>query len=139
MNLGLVYIVFAQLLWSIEMILIRKFFPNANSLFLSAIGSSLGSIFYLPIFFTFKLKFSITNWIILIIYAFTTWFLAQIFYINGVQKGLSTFSISLATLTLPVFSIILGSIFLKGTVTIKEIIGSIFIIVGFLIISISNR
>ncbi len=135
MNVGLLYIVFAQLLWSTEMILIRKFFPNVNSLFLSAIGSLLGSIFYLPIFFNLKQKLSLNNWMILIIYAFTSWFLAQIFYVTGVQKGLSAFSISLTTLTLPVFSILLGSIFLKETITIKEIIGSILIIVGFLIIS----
>lgn len=135
MNTGLIYIVLAQLFWSTEMILIRKFFPDVNSLFLSAIGSVIGSIFYLPVLFAVKQQVSLKNWIILIIYAFTSWFLAQIFYVSGIQKGLSTFSISLATLTLPIFSIILGAIFLKEALTLRVVIGGVFMIAGFLIIS----
>lgn len=136
MNIGLLFIVIAQLLWSTEMILIRRFFPEMNSLFLSAIGSVIGSIFYLPFLFTIKENISSKSWLVLVAYALTSWFLAQIFYVSGIQRGLSTFTISLATLTLPVFSILLGSIFLKETITFKMIIGGLLMIIGFLTISI---
>lgn len=135
MDIGLVYIVFAQLLWSTELILVRKFFPDMNPFFLSAIGSVIGTIFYLPGFFFFKEKVSGGNWVVLLIYAITSWFLAQIFFIAGVQRGLNAFTVTLATLTLPVFSVIMGMIFLKETLTLKAVFGGILIVIGFLVIS----
>lgn len=135
MNIGLIYIVVAQLLWSTEMILIRKFFPSVNPFYLSAIGSVIGSLFYLPTFLIIRQKFTVHNWLILFVYALTSWFLAQIFYVSGIQKGLNTFSVSLATLTLPVFSVILGMIFLKESLTVKTVIGGVLMVAGFLTIS----
>jgi transporter family protein len=139
MDIGLIYIVLAQLFWSTELILVRKFFPTTDSLFLSAVGSIIGTIFYIPFFMASKTKlFSMPpkEIIILVIYSLTSWFLAQIFFISGIQRGLNAFTITLATLTFPVFSVILAMIFLKETLTIKAVIGGILIIVGFLIISI---
>lgn len=136
MNIGLIYVVIAQLLWATELILIRKFFPTINSFFLSAIGSIIGSIFYLPILFTFKEKMSLKSWVILFIYAFTSWFLAQIFYVTGIQKGTSAFAITLATLLMPFFAFIMAAIFLKEALTLKVIIGGVIMIIGFLIVSI---
>jgi len=135
MNIGLIHIIIAQLLWATELILIRKFFPTINSIFLSAIGSVIGSLFYLPTLFVFKEKVDLKGWLVLFIYAFTSWFLAQIFYISGIQKGTSAFAITLATLTMPFFTFILAAIFLKEALTIKVFIGGLVMIVGFLIIS----
>jgi drug/metabolite transporter (DMT)-like permease len=135
MDIGLVYIVLAQLMWSTELILVRKFFPGMHPFFLSAIGSVIGSVFYLPGLFVYKEKISSGNWIILIIYAITSWFLAQILFITGVQRGLSAFTVTLATLTLPIFSVIMGMIFLKEVLTLRAIIGGALIVIGFLVIS----
>jgi len=106
-----------------------------NAFFLSAVGSVIGTMFYLPGLFIFREKVSAGNWIILIIYAVTSWFLAQIFYISGIQRGLNAFTVTLATLTLPVFAVIMGIIFLKETLTLRAIFGGILIVIGFLIIS----
>lgn len=135
MNTGLFYVVIAQFFWATELILIRKFFPHVNSIFLSAVGSIIGSMFYLPTLFFVKEKVSADNWIILIIYALTSWFLAQIFYVTGIQKGVSAFAIALVTLLLPVFAFIMAAIFLKEPLNLKIIIGATFMIIGFLIIS----
>lgn len=136
---GLIYVIIAQFFWATELILIRKFFPNVNSLFLSAIGSVIGSIFYLPILISSKTKlFSMSpkEIVILIIYSLTSWFLAQIFYVTGIQKGITAFAVTLSTLSMPIFAIIMGMIFLKEIVTIKEVMGGVLMIIGFLLISI---
>ncbi|KKP36597.1 MAG: Permease, drug/metabolite transporter (DMT) superfamily [Candidatus Roizmanbacteria bacterium GW2011_GWA2_32_13] len=137
--IGLIYIIIAQFFWASEIILIRKFFPNVNSLFLSAIGSIIGSIFYLPIIFVSKTKLSSMSSkeiVILVIYSLTSWFLAQIFYVVGIQKGTTAFIITLSTLSMPIFAIIMGTIFLKEVITIKAIIGGILMMIGFLLVSI---
>lgn len=133
--MGLIYIVIAQLFWATEIILIRKFFPTLNSLFLSAIGCVIGSLFYLPIIFINKVKLSLNEWIIIIVYSMTSWFLAQIFYVTGIQKGANAFSVSMATLTLPLFAVILGAIFLKEPFSLKAVLGGLLMIIGFIIIS----
>lgn len=137
--IGLIYVIIAQFFWATELILIRKFFPNVNSLFLSAIGSVIGSIFYLPILISSKTKlFSMSpkDILILVIYSLTSWFLAQIFYVTGIQKGTTAFAVTLSTLSMPIFAIIMGMIFLKEIITIKEILGGVLMIIGFLLISI---
>lgn len=135
MDIGLIYIIIAELLWASEIIFIRKFFPSINSLFLAAIGSIIGSIFYLPIFFATKEKLSLHNLIIIVVYAFTSWFLAQIFYVSGIQKSSNAAAVTFAVLSLPLFTLILSALFLKEPLTIKVILGGIIMIVGFLVIS----
>jgi len=135
MNKGLIYIIFAEFLWATEMIIIRKFFPAANSFFLAAAGSVLGSLFYLPTLFIFREKLNAASWVIMIFYAFTSWFLAQMFYVSGIQKGTSALAVSLAALSLPLFSFFLSWIFLKEPLTSKTLIGGAIMIIGFLIIS----
>ena len=118
--------------------LIRKFFHNIDSLFLAAAGSIIGSLFYLPILLTSKTKLFLMSQkeiIILVIYSLTSWFLAQIFYTMGIQKGTSTFTVTLTTLSMPIIALILGAFFLKETITTKAILGGILMFIGFLIIS----
>lgn len=135
MDIGLIYIIIAELLWATEIVFIRKFFPTANSLFLAAVGSIIGSLFYLPIFFTSKVKFSLNSWIIIIIYAFTSWFLAQLFYVSGIQKSSNSIAVTFAVLSLPLFTLILSAFFLKEVLTLKAVIGGLIMVIGFLIIS----
>lgn len=136
MDTGLIYIVIAELLWASEIIFIRKFFPNVNSLFLAAIGSIIGSFFYFPVFLAYKEKLSLNSWMIIILYAFTSWFLAQIFYVSGIQKSTNGIAVAFAVLSLPLFTLILSALFLKEPFTQKAIIGGIIMIIGFIIISI---
>lgn len=137
--IGLIYVIIAQFFWATELILIRKFFPNVDSLFLSAIGSIIGSIFYLPILISSKtnlLAMSPKEIFILVIYSITSWFLAQIFYVTGIQKGTTAFAVTLSTLSMPIFAIIMGMIFLNEVITIKAVIGGVLMIIGFLLISV---
>jgi drug/metabolite transporter (DMT)-like permease len=135
MNIGLIYVLIAEFFWAGELVLIRRFFPDINPIFLASAGSILGSLFYLPTFFIFKQKIPSGSWLILILYALISWFCAQIFFVTGVQKGLNAFTISLATLSLPFFAFILSTIFLKEPINIKMIVGGIIMTAGFLIIS----
>lgn len=135
MDIGLIYVIFAELLWASEIIFIKKFFPNVNSVFLSAIGSIMGTLFYLPTFFVVREKISIGNWLIVLIYGFVCWFLAQIFYVNGIQKAQSSFGVSLAVLFLPIGTLVMSLFFLKETISTKSIIGSIFMVIGFLLVA----
>lgn len=135
MDIGLVYIIIAQFFWATELILIRKFFPHINSFFLSAIGSVIGSLFYLPTFLVVREKIPLKGWGILFVYALTSWFLAQVFYVTGIQKGTSAFAVTLATLMMPLMTFIMAAIFLKEAITLKVMMGGIIMIAGFLIIS----
>jgi transporter family protein len=135
MDIGLIYIIIAELFWATEIIIIRKYFPTVNSFFLAAIGSIIGSLFYVPVLLANKQKLSFNNWIIVIIYALTTWFLAQMFYVLGIQKSNNSMGITFSVLSLSLFTLIFSWIFLKEIITLKSIIGGIVMIVGFLIIS----
>lgn len=135
MDVGLIYIIIAEILWAGEIITIRKFFPNANPFFVAGIGSIIGSLFYAPVVFATKQKLSMNNWIVMIVYALLSWFLAQMFYVSGIMKSNNSVAITFATLTLPLSTFLLSAIFLKEPVTPKIIFGGAIMIVGFLIIS----
>jgi len=136
MNIGLIYIILAQFLWAGEIILVRRFFPDQNPILISTISSITGSLFYLPAFFLVKEKFSFKNWPILIILGFFSFFLAQILYITGIQKGGNIFIIIFTTLTYYLFAVAMGILLLKEPLTFKIIIGGLLMIIGFIIISI---
>ncbi len=133
--MGLLYIVLAELFWATEIIIIRLFFPSLNSLFVSAISCVIASFFYIPTLFFIHEKLITKDWIMLVVLSFTTWFLGQIFYVKGVQKGTSAFFVSIATLSLPLFSILFGFLFLKESLSIKSLIGATVMVAGFIIMS----
>ena len=134
--MGLLYVIIAQFFWALELILIRKFFPTQNSIAISAITSVIASIFYLPTFIFIKQKFTPKDYVILIILGVTSWFLAQIFYVTGIQKGPNAFVITLVTLLMPLMTFVMAAVFLHEVLTLKIIIGGIVMMVGFLIISV---
>lgn len=133
--MGLLYVIIAQFFWALELILIRKFFPTQNSVAISSATSIIASILYLPTLLIIRQKFSSKDIIILIILSITSWFLAQIFYITGIQKGVSAYAITLATLMMPLLTFIMAAVFLKEPITLKILVGGIIMIFGFLIIS----
>ena len=133
--MGLLLVIIANFFWALELILIKKFFPTQNSFIVSAITCVLASIFYAPAFFLYREHFTVKDWVILGILAFTSWFLAQLFYVTGIQKSQSAVLTTLATLTMPLFALVMSVVFLKEQVTPKAIIGGICMVIGFLIIS----
>lgn len=133
--MGLVYIIIANFFWATELILIRKFFPTQNSFVVSAITCIMASLFYAPTLLVYRQKFEVKDWIMLAVLGFTSWFLAQLFYVTGIQKSPNAVLATLATLTMPLCAFIMGIVFLKEPLTVKAIIGGVFMVAGFLIIS----
>lgn len=133
--MGVFLIIIANFFWATELVLIRKFFPTQNSFVVSAITCLMASLFYAPAFFIFKQKFELRDWIVLAILGFTSWFLAQLFYVTGIQKTPNAIVATLATLTMPLCATILGIIFLKEPLTVKAVIGGAFMVAGFLVMS----
>jgi len=87
------------------------------------------------LFINKKQKFTFQEWIVLFILGFTSWFLAQLFYVTGIQKSPNAISATLVTLTMPFCALLMSIIFLKETLTIKAIIGGILMLGGFLLVS----
>lgn len=133
--IGLIYVIIAQSLWALELILVRKFFPTQNAIFMAAMTSIIGSIFYLPFIFAIKQRFTSVEWIVLIILGLTSWFLAQILYVRGIQLSQNAYLASIVTLTMPLLAALMSVFILKEPITLKMVIGGIFMGVGFLIIS----
>lgn len=133
--IGLIYILIAQFLWATEFILIRRFFSHHNTFFIMAAASIVGSLFYLPSLFLIKQKVTWQEILLLIIYGLTSWYLAQVSYAKGIQIANSAFAAALITLMMPMFTLILSFIFLKETITLKVVIGGIFMMLGFLLVS----
>ena len=135
MNTGLIYIVIAEFFWALELILIRKYFPTQSSILIAGLTSIIASLFYLPTFLFAKEKITTGNWLILFILGLTSFFLAQIFYVKGIQEGPSAFTIALATLTMPLLALIMATIFFKESISTSVLVGGALMIVAFLIIS----
>ena len=133
--MGLIYIIAAESCWAMELVFIRKFFPDKSPFFITAITIVLGAVVYSPGLFFFREKLTGKDWVVLIVLALVSWVLAQTLYVYGIQKSPSSFSSSIATLALPFFSIILGAILLKEGITPKAIVGGVFMVVGFLFLS----
>lgn len=135
MNTGLLYIVLAEFFWAGELLLVRKFFPNANPLFLTAMTAASAAVFYSPAIFVYKQKFTLPEWIMVALLGIFSFGIAQMLYVKGIQTGPSSFSIAIATLTLPLLSVLMSLVFFKEPITSKIVIGSLLMIAGFLFIS----
>lgn len=133
--LGLIYIIIAEFLWATEFVLIRRFFAHLNIFFVMAAASIIGSFFYLPSLFIIKQKVTLSEIGLLVLYGFTSWYLAQMIYAKGIQISHNTFAAAMITLTLPMFAFVLSNIFLKETITLKIIIGACLMILGFILLS----
>lgn len=134
--MGIALVVMANFFWALELILIKKFFPTQNPFIVSAVTCILASIFYAPAFLFYRQQFTLRDWVVLGILAFSSWFLAQLFYVTGIQKSQSAIVTTLATLTMPLCALTMSVIFLKEQFTVKAVIGALCMIAGFIIISV---
>ena len=133
--IGLIYIIIAQFLWATEFIIIRKFFSNHNAFFVMAVASVVSAIFYLPSLFLIKQKVTSQEIVIMVIYGFTSWYLAQMVYAKGIQISHNTFAAATVTLSLPLFTLVLSYFFLKEIVSIRIIFGAVLMMAGFILLS----
>jgi len=133
--IGLLLIILAEFLWATEFVLIRRFFNHHNIFFIMALASIFGSLFFLPSLFVIKQKLNFSEIGLVLLYGITSWYLAQSVYAKGIQMSSNTFAATLVTLTLPLFTLILSYIFLKESVTPRILIGGVFMVMGFLLIS----
>lgn len=136
---GLMLIILAQVAYAFGGLVIRKYLGEYNPILVSTLMVITSVFFFLPILFfffwgevgglTFKgvLPFVAAGIIWLVV--------AEIFYIAGFQKAPSLTLASLMTLFYPLFSTVLGIVFLKETLTTKTFIAGILMIVGFLFLT----
>lgn len=132
---GLVFVMLAQFFWASELILVRKFFPTANPILVSALSSFAGSLFYVPLFFLNRQTVNSQNLLLLVILGLISWVIPQILYVKGIQISANAFAVAITTLSMPFFAILLSAVFLKEPVTWKFVFGGIFMVVGFIILS----
>lgn len=133
--IGLIYVIIAQVFWALEIILVRKFFPTQNSYIITAMTSIIASVCYAPFLVFFKQKFTVFEWVMLIILSLTSLFFAQIFYVKGIQQSPSASVVAFTTLCMPLIAAIMSIFILKEPFTIRLVIGGLVMVVGFLIIS----
>lgn len=132
---GLIFIVIAQLCWAGELVMVKKFFPQANPIFMLLVSSVVGILFYAPLFFLSGQKIENNNIVLLVALGLLSWIIPQILYVKGIQLAPNAFVATMTTLVMPLFSILLSAIFLKEAITWKFAVGGTFMIVGFIILS----
>ena len=100
-----------------------------------AVASVVSAIFYLPSLFLIKQKVTSQEIVIMVIYGFTSWYLAQMVYAKGIQISHNTFAAATVTLSLPLFTLVLSYFFLKEIVSIRIIFGAVLMMAGFILLS----
>lgn len=132
---GLIFVALAQLFWAGELVLVRRFFPTANPIMISAVSSFAGSLIYVPLFLLTRETISLNNLGLLVILGLVSWVIPQIFYIKGIQLSTNAFAVAMTTLSMPLFAIVLSALFLREPLTWKMLLGGAFMIIGFIVIS----
>ena len=133
--IGLLYVILAQTMWVSELILIRKYLPHMSPFLIAGITTVISNIFFIPGIYILKPKLSQKEFLILFILGFLSIFLAQFIYTKGIQKAPSTFLVSLVGLNFPFLVAIGGWLFLNETISPRELIGGLIMVIGFLIVS----
>src|SRR3989304_7756893 len=133
---GLFLIILAQVGYALGGFVIRKYLGNYHPLFVSAVMAITSILIFLPIlifFFKSELGGLTFKTSLPFILAGILWLvIAEILYVTGLQKSPSLALASLMTLFFPLFSTILGIVFLKEALTVKTIIAGILMIAGFI-------
>lgn len=133
--IGLIFIFLAQIAYAFGGLVIRKYLGSYNPILISAFMSVVSFAFFLPLIIIFyrsevgglTLKASIP-----FIVAGIVWLvIAEILYNAGLIKSPSLTLASLMTLFYPLFSTILGILFLKEQLTLKTIIAAVLMSTGF--------
>jgi drug/metabolite transporter (DMT)-like permease len=134
--IGLILVIIAQSFWALELILVRKFFPTQNPIFMAATTSIISSIFYAPFVFIYKKKFTTVGWVVIVVLALFSWFLAQVFFVKGIQMSTNAYLASVVTLVMPLLAAIMSIFLLKEPITLRMIVGGIIMAAGFLVITV---
>ena len=138
--LGLIILIFAQISYAFGGVLIRKYLINYNPLLVSSLMSFISGLIFFPILF-FSFRHTVSNitpkniWVF-ILTAFIWLVVGEILYVYGFQKSPSLTLASIMTLFYPLFSTILGIIFLGEILTWKIIIAGILMTSGFILLAI---
>ena len=134
--IGLVLIICAQIAYAIGGLVIRKYLGGYNPVLITAFMTTVSFVFFFPLIMlfyrgevvglTFKtaLPFVVAGIIWLVV--------AEILYNAGLLKSPSLTLASLMTLFYPLFSTILGIIFLKEALTIKTVVAAVLMFTGFI-------
>ena len=133
--MSILYVIIADILWAGEIIFTKKFFEGRSPVLVAAFASFFATLIYLPILTTVKEKITPRDIVLFIIMGLFVYVIPQIFYVKGIQETKSAIAVSLASLSIPIFTALFSIFILKEVVTLKLVIGSIFVAVGFIIVS----
>jgi drug/metabolite transporter (DMT)-like permease len=133
--MSILYIIIADILWAGEIIFTKKFFTGRSPVLVAAFASFFATLFYIPTLVMVKEKITPRDIILFIIMGIFVYVIPQIFYVKGIQETKSAIAISLASLTIPIFTSLFSIFILKEVVTLKLIIGSTLVAIGFIIVS----
>jgi drug/metabolite transporter (DMT)-like permease len=133
---GEILIILAQISWAISTFLVKKLTGEINPVLITIIIALSGTIFTLPLLFYFSkdLKAFIGKNLIFAILAGVLWIaVGEILYVLGLSK-IPISRASLLTLTFPLFVTLLGVIFLGEKISLRFILASLLIAIGYIIL-----
>jgi len=133
--MSILYVIIADILWAGEIIFTKKYFAGRSPVLVAAFASFFATLIYLPILTTVKEKISPRDIILFIIMGVFVYVIPQIFYVKGIQETKSAMAVSLASLTIPIFTSLFSILILKEAITLKLVMGSILVAVGFVVVS----
>ncbi len=133
--MGIVYVIIADLLWAAEIIFTKKYFSNRSPVLVAAFASFFATLFYLPTLAVVKEKITPRDLILFAIIGIFIYVIPQIMYVKGIQETKSAFVVSLAGLTIPIFTSLFSILILKEAISLKLIMGSVLIGAGFIVVS----
>ncbi len=133
--MSILYVIIADILWAGEIIFTKKFFVGRNPVVVAAFASFCATLFYLPTLALVKEKISFRDIVLFAIMGIFVYVIPQILYVKGIQETKSAVAISLASLTIPIFTSLFSIFILKEVITAKLLVGSVFVAIGFIIVS----
>jgi drug/metabolite transporter (DMT)-like permease len=133
--MAILYVIIADILWAGEIIFTKKFFVGRNPVIVAAFASFCATLFYLPTLALVKEKITFRDMILFAIMGIFVYVIPQILYVKGIQEAKSAVAVSLASLSIPIFTALFSIFILKEAITLKLIIGSLLVTAGFIIVS----
>jgi len=133
--MSIIYVIIADILWAGEIIFTKKFFSGRSPILVAAFASFFATLFYLPTLIMVKEKITSRDIVLFIIMGIFIYVIPQIFYVKGIQETKSAIVISLASLTIPIFTSLFSILVLREMITIKLVVGSILVAIGFIVVS----
>jgi drug/metabolite transporter (DMT)-like permease len=133
---GEILIILAQIAYTGSILFVKKLTQEINPILVTCIIALIGTISVLPFLFYFlrDLRLLTGKKIIWAILAGILWItVGEILYILGVSK-ISISKASLLALFFPLFTTLLGIIFLGEKITLKFLIAAILMLIGYILL-----